>query len=130
MDLGVAIEERHVLPLQPRVLPGGRHVDHNSAIPNIATRPPECSCASCVPERRNAAWREPGGVDPRVVFGERVRELRSDRGLFQEGLAEAAKHHWNYVGGVERGERNIGLLNIVAYTRAWRQPTTLIEPIP
>jgi len=51
--------------------------------------------------------------DPRIVFGRRVRQFRLERGLSQEKLAELADLHRNYVGGVERGERNVSLLNIV-----------------
>jgi transcriptional regulator with XRE-family HTH domain len=47
-----------------------------------------------------------------------VRELRLERGLPQEGLAELAGLHRNYVGGIERGERNVGLDNIHALARA------------
>jgi transcriptional regulator with XRE-family HTH domain len=52
-------------------------------------------------------------TDPRELFGKHVRELRIRRGLSQEKLAELADLHRNYIGGVERGERNISLLNIV-----------------
>jgi len=45
-------------------------------------------------------------------FGERVRELRKQKGLSQESLALACDLDRTYIGGVERGERNISLINI------------------
>ena len=45
-------------------------------------------------------------------FGERMRELRKSRDLSQETLALACDLDRTYIGGVERGERNISLLNI------------------
>jgi transcriptional regulator with XRE-family HTH domain len=69
-------------------------------------------------------------TDPRSIFGKQVRALRRERGLSQEKLAELANLHRNYVGGVERGERNIALLNIVALARALKiKPTKLLETI-
>jgi transcriptional regulator with XRE-family HTH domain len=59
-----------------------------------------------------------------------VRKLRLQRGISQEKLAELADLHRNYVGGVERGERNIALLNIVALARALRvKPAKLLDPL-
>jgi transcriptional regulator with XRE-family HTH domain len=51
-------------------------------------------------------------------FGKRVREIRTLRGLSQEGLALACELDRTYVGGVERGERNISLLNIHRIAKA------------
>jgi transcriptional regulator with XRE-family HTH domain len=45
-------------------------------------------------------------------FGARIRSLRGKSGLSQEGLAEKCDLDRTYIGGVERGERNISLLNI------------------
>jgi transcriptional regulator with XRE-family HTH domain len=69
--------------------------------------------------------------DPRLLLGVTVRKLRLERNLSQEELAELANLHRNYVGGVERGERNVGLLNIVALAHGLRvKPSRLLEPIP
>ena len=46
------------------------------------------------------------------TFGTRVRRVREDKKLTQEQLAFLSGLHRTYVGAVERGERNIGLLNL------------------
>jgi transcriptional regulator with XRE-family HTH domain len=47
-----------------------------------------------------------------VRFGQRVRALRQERGLSQEGFAAECDLDRTYVGGIERGERNLALRNI------------------
>jgi transcriptional regulator with XRE-family HTH domain len=51
-------------------------------------------------------------------FGDRVRELRKQEGLSQESLALACDLDRSYIGGVERGERNISLVNIYKIAQA------------
>lgn len=52
------------------------------------------------------------------LFGERLRELRNERGLSQERLAELAGLDRNYIGQIERAERNVALVNIVRIAKA------------
>jgi transcriptional regulator with XRE-family HTH domain len=67
--------------------------------------------------------------DPRLrAFGSRVRELREQLDLSQEGLAFSAGLHRTYVSSVERGERNISLINICRLADALGvTPATLME---
>ena len=45
-------------------------------------------------------------------FGERVRALRRERGYSQDSFAAACGLDRTYMGGIERGERNLALRNI------------------
>jgi transcriptional regulator with XRE-family HTH domain len=66
--------------------------------------------------------------DPKKKFGERIRYLRKQAGLSQEELADAGGLHRTYIGSIERGERNISLINIVQLARALRvKPASLLE---
>lgn len=50
--------------------------------------------------------------DIRERFGDAVRLRREELGLTQEELAERAKIHRTYLSDVERGGRNLSLINI------------------
>ena len=47
-----------------------------------------------------------------VLFGEVIREIRKEKKLSQEELANKSGLHRTYIGMVERGEKNISLKNI------------------
>jgi DNA-binding XRE family transcriptional regulator len=58
----------------------------------------------------------------RRAFGARVRELRMRAGLSQEQLADQAGMHRTYVSSLERGQRNVGLDNILRLAAGLRVP--------
>jgi transcriptional regulator with XRE-family HTH domain len=67
----------------------------------------------------------------RFRFGSRVRQLRLAHNLTQEGLAQRAGLHPTYVGGIERGERNLGLDSILKIARALGEhPSQLFSEFP
>lgn len=51
-------------------------------------------------------------VDILEQFGQRVRELRTEQGWSQEQFAHQCGLDRTYIGGIERGERNLALRNI------------------
>jgi transcriptional regulator with XRE-family HTH domain len=53
------------------------------------------------------------------LFGIKIRELRISRKLTQVELAEKSGLHPNYVGMIERGERNPSLINIDKLAKAF-----------
>jgi transcriptional regulator with XRE-family HTH domain len=63
-----------------------------------------------------------------AAFGARVREIRLTRGVSQERLAEQAGLHRTYVSSIERGERNVSLLNIERLARALGVPMRELMP--
>jgi len=56
--------------------------------------------------------------DPKIALGKAIRVRRLALGLSQEKLAEATGLHWTYISSVERGKRNVSLMNIVGISRA------------
>ena len=53
-----------------------------------------------------------------VKLGENIRKIREEHEISQEELAEKADLDRTYVGGVERGERNLTILSTLKLCRA------------
>jgi transcriptional regulator with XRE-family HTH domain len=64
------------------------------------------------------------------VFGKRLRELRLERGISQEKLAEMADLHRNYVGVLERGGQSASLDAICKLAHALKmKPAELMSTL-
>ena len=53
-----------------------------------------------------------------IALGSAIRAVRCRAGLSQEGLAHAAELDRSYVGGIERGEVNLALINLTKIAAA------------
>ncbi len=62
-------------------------------------------------------------IDAKLTFGKNVKKLRQERGLSQENLAELCDLDRTYISSVERGRRNVSLINIVKLAHV-----LLVEP--
>ena len=51
-------------------------------------------------------------------IGFRIREVRQEKGISQEKLAALADLHRAYIGQIERGEKNIGVINLEKIAKA------------
>ena len=69
-------------------------------------------------------------ADPRLAFGRHIAEMRRRAGLSQEALAFESGLARSYLGGVERGQRNISLINICRLAEALKtRPSALLEAL-
>lgn len=53
------------------------------------------------------------GIKELVALGKAIRELRLELGYSQEAFADAVGLDRSYVGGIERGEHNLALMNLL-----------------
>ena len=58
--------------------------------------------------------------DIRIRFGKAVRQKRTKLGVSQEEFADMCGLDRTYVGGIERGERNVALVNIEKIAKTLR----------
>ncbi|HEY1831350.1 MAG TPA: helix-turn-helix transcriptional regulator [Acidimicrobiales bacterium] len=66
--------------------------------------------------------------DLQKIVGANLREYREDRGLSQEAFAEVLGWHRTYIGGLERGERNLSLQAVERIAeRLNLEPLTLLD---
>jgi DNA-binding XRE family transcriptional regulator len=61
-----------------------------------------------------------GCPDIRIRFGKAIRNRRKKLGVSQEEFADMCELDRTYLGGVERGERNLSLINIEKIALAFR----------
>lgn len=59
-----------------------------------------------------------------AALGRSIREARSERGYSQEAFADAVGLHRTYMGGIERGERNLGLRNLARIAQTLEMPSS------
>ncbi|AUS25931.1 helix-turn-helix domain-containing protein [Paenibacillus sp. P2(2022)] len=52
------------------------------------------------------------------LVGARIRVLRKEKGLSQEALGEKGGFHFTYIGQIERGEKNVSLINVAKIAKA------------
>lgn len=56
--------------------------------------------------------KQAGACSALAAFGGAVRAVRLEQGISQEALADIAGLDRSYMGGIERGEHNVALINI------------------
>jgi transcriptional regulator with XRE-family HTH domain len=64
--------------------------------------------------------------NPQVAFGKAMLKFRHEAGVSQEKLALMSGIHRTYIGSVERGERNISILNMMRIAKALEIPLSSI----
>jgi transcriptional regulator with XRE-family HTH domain len=59
-------------------------------------------------------------LDIRIRFGRAIRRMREEQEINQEEAAERCGLHRTYYSGIERGVRNVSLVNIEKVARGLR----------
>jgi transcriptional regulator with XRE-family HTH domain len=68
------------------------------------------------------------GKEILIKFGRRIRQERLKFGMSQEKIAELADLHRNYIGLIERAEKNVTLLSVEKIAKALKTtPSKLLK---
>jgi transcriptional regulator with XRE-family HTH domain len=63
-----------------------------------------------------------------AALGLAIRELRRGAGISQEAFAASCGLHRTYIGGIERGERNVSFANLLRIAQALdERPSALLS---
>lgn len=74
------------------------------------------------PRMRRTKGKGAGGMDVREMIGIRIRNIRANKGLTQEALAEKMGMGPKYVSGIERGKENPTLNTFVRIAECLEVP--------
>ncbi len=62
------------------------------------------------------------GAKELKAIGAAIREIRKDLGFSQEAFADQVGIDRSYMGGIERGEHNLALMNLLKISKALKFP--------
>jgi transcriptional regulator with XRE-family HTH domain len=61
-------------------------------------------------------------MDIKVAYGKKVRQIRKDKGVSQEKLAELAELDRTYISDIENGKRNVSIETVFKIAKALDKP--------
>ena len=69
-------------------------------------------------------------MDIKQKFGLKIKEIRNEKGLSQEKLAELAQLHRTYISSLELGQRNVSIVNVERLAEALECEVTELFKFP
>lgn len=69
------------------------------------------------------------GAKELISLGKAIRALRTEMGLSQEAFADAVGIDRSYLGGIERGEHNLAIMNLLKISETLEIPASQLLQI-
>lgn len=83
---------------------------------------------SCLSEAVEIIFAMAARSEEHAALGDAIRESRTHAEVSQETLARRSGLHRTYIGGIERGERNVSFANLIRISAALgERPSKLLE---